>query len=287
MSLMSLVFFSSCSLGVDFGGFFSSYSTPDSRFEEKDSLPYQSDRFSLESIPYPANGYQYSLTAIADVHTKDAEIAHLQEFIDDYLQPDDILILDCGDLANSGYKTQFESYRKVMDSSTLPWFTALGNHDLYFDGWKSYKTVIGRSVYTFHVGIPGNNGSMLIIALDSANGTLGALQLRWIEDFLPGEKNKWNHIIVFTHYQFFSTGLNTLVQFTDTEEIYRLMNLFSKNDVDLVLMGHLHMWDDRLIDGVQYLTLDSLEKESNGDSFVRITVDGKNISWKRVMISGN
>lgn len=174
-----------------------------------------------------------------------------------------------------------------MESSALPWFAALGNHDLYFEGWKSYRTVIGRSVYTLQVGIPGNDGSMLIIALDSANGTLGALQLKWIEDLLPGEKNSWDHIVVFTHSQFFSTGLTTVVQFTDTEEIYRLMDLFSKNGVDLVLMGHNHIWDDRLIDGVQYLTLDPLQKEGSDDSFVRITVDGKDLSWQRIIISGN
>jgi 3',5'-cyclic AMP phosphodiesterase CpdA len=282
-----LLLISSCSLGVDFAGLFSSYSTPDSRFEEKDSLPYHSDRFTLEAIPYPPGGYQYSLTAISDIHAEDENITHLREFIDDYLQSEDILILDCGDSTDSGYKNQMEGYKTLMDSSTRPWFAALGNHDLYFEGWKSYRTIIGHSVYTFQVGLPGNSGSMLVIALDSANGTLGALQLQWIEELLPEEKNRWDHIIVFTHSQFFSTGITTVVQFTDTEEIYRLMNLFSKNAVDLVLMGHNHQWDDRLIDGVQYLTLDPLQKENSDDSFVRITVDGENLSWQRVMISGN
>ncbi|MBN2658456.1 MAG: metallophosphoesterase [Spirochaetales bacterium] len=284
--LISAAVLAGCSLGVDFAGFFSSYSTPDSRFEEKDDLPYHSDMASLEALSLTAEGYFFNIAVISDIHVKDDAPRHLEQFVDSCLSPDDIAILDCGDSTQSGYDYQFLSYKTVMDRAGIPWFAAIGNHDLYFEGWKSYRTMIGRSVYSVGIGEPGNRGSTLLIALDSANGTLGMKQLNWLKDLLSEQKDRWDHLVIFTHSQFFSTGVNTVVQFTDTEEIYFLMHLFETNGVDLVLMGHNHIWDDRKIKGVQYLTLDPLIKEGSEDSFVRITVTGADLTWERVMISG-
>ena len=95
-----------------------------------------------------------------------------------------------------------------------------------------------------------------------------------------------DHLIVFTHCQFFSDGISTIVQFTDTEEIYKLMYLFKTYGVDYVFMGHNHKWNDRSIKNVRYVALDPLEKEGSNDSYVRITVDGSNISLERIMIPG-
>jgi 3',5'-cyclic AMP phosphodiesterase CpdA len=171
-----------------------------------------------------------------------------------------------------------------MDTSGIPWFEAIGNHDLYFEGWKNYKAILGRSIYSFPVGNIGEPGSMYVLSLDSANNTLGRKQMDWLESTLKAQSALWDHLIVMTHCQFFSSGISTVVQFTDNEEIYKLMYLFKKYGVDYVFMGHDHQWDERTINGVTYVTLDPLKKEGSEDSYVRVFVDGGNISFTRNII---
>jgi len=286
--IFSLVLFllNSCNLGIDFGGFFYSYSNPDSRFSEKDTLQMHSAPTLLESISASSGKLSYSFTIISDIHVRDSGAPHLEQFVKSLLLPEDQFILDCGDSTQSGYNNQFTIYRDIMDSSGIPWFASIGNHDLYHEGWKFYRETIGKSVYTLNIGSPGDRGSTLVISLDSANSTLGKKQINWLEDILFTNSGLWDHIIVYTHSQFFSDGLTTVVQFSDTEEIYKLMYLFKTYGVEYVFMGHNHKWNQRTIDGVKYITLDPLQKKGSEDSFVRVTVDGSEISHSRIMIPG-
>lgn len=279
-----ILLLSSCSPEVDFGGFFSSYSDPDTRFALKDSLLPHSDPSPLQTIPLSGGKLCYSFSVIADIHIKNDEAPDLREFIDNELDPGDRFILDCGDTTQSGSAEQYTTYKTIMDSIGIPWFQTIGNHDLYFEGWKNYSSIIGQSVYSFPVGNIGESGSMYVIALDSGNSTLGKMQMDWLEDTLKEQSGLWNHIVVFTHSQFFSTGIDTVVQFTDSQEIYKLMYLFKTYGVDYIFMGHNHKWDYRTFNGVQYITLEPLQKENSGDSYVRVEVDGNDISFRKIMI---
>ena len=228
----------------------------------------------------------YSFSIISDIHVDDTSALHLDQFVNNIADPADLFILDCGDSTQSGTAEQFLTYKSLMDSSGIPWFESIGNHDLYFSGWNNYRKTIGRSVYSFQVGNIGEPGSMFVISLDSANGTLGLKQMNWLKETLKNQSGLWDHMIVFTHSQFFSDGITTVVQFSDSEEIYQLMYLFKTYGVDYVFMGHNHTWNYRTIDGVRYITLDPLQKEGSEDSYVRIFVDGNNISFTRNMIPG-
>ena len=282
--LISLL--SSCDLGVDYGGFFNSYSNPDSRFNERESLAMHSDTSSLESMALSGGKLSFSFSIISDIHVRDNFATHLDQFVNDLIVPGDAFLLNCGDSTQSGYESQLISYKTLMDSSGLPWFAALGNHDLYFEGWKYYRNTVGRSVYSFGIGNNSDPGSTYVIALDSANSTLGRKQMSWLENTLKEQNGLWDHMIVFTHSQFFSDGISTVVQFTNTEEIYKLMYLFKTYRVDYVFMGHNHSWNSQTINNVKYITLDPLQKEHSEDSYVRVTVDGTIISHERIMIPG-
>lgn len=287
ISAMILNVFFGCRLPVDLGGAFYSYSTPDGRFDERDNLPYPSDPTSLNNPPVGGSGYSYTFAVMSDIHVDGDSAAVLTDMVQNRLLPSDMFFLNCGDSTQNGGEEQLQTYRTVMDASGKPWFSTIGNHDLFYSGWKPYRAYIGRTSYALEVGTAGAPGSMLIIALDSANGTLGGKQLRWVEKKLSGEKGLWDHTVVFTHCQFFSSGVDTIVQFTDTEEIYRLVHLFTECSVDYVFMGHNHQWDKRKINGVTYVALDALKEGEPDKSFVRITVNGEDLSLARMIISGN
>ncbi len=282
--LLSILIISGCNLTVDLAGFFYSYSEPDDRFTQRTSLPMHSDPSSLQSIPLTGGKLVYSFAVVSDIHVENSTVPHLQDFIDTMLDPGDRFILDCGDSTQSGTADQFTTYKNIMDSSGIPWFEAIGNHDIYFEGWRNYSSIVGRSIYSFQVGNIGESGSMYVISLDSANSTLGKMQIDWLETTLEEQSGLWDHIVVFFHIQLFSKGLPTIVQFTGTEEIYKLLHLFRINNVDYVFMGHDHIWDYRNFNGVEYITLDPLQKKNSEDSYVRVNVDGEDISFTRVMI---
>ena len=283
---LTLFLLNSCDLGVDFGGFFYSYSDPDSRFLESSELPMHSDISPLDSLTGTDGKLIFSFALISDIHVEDSGAPHLKQLAESLLLPEDLFILDCGDSTQSGYSNQFDTYRAIMNGTGIPWYASIGNHDLYHGGWKHYRDIIGKSVYTFSIGNQGNPGATLVLSLDSANGTLGRKQMDWLEETLKTNSGLWDHLIVFTHSQFFSDGITTIVQFSDTEEIYKLMYLFKKYAVDYVFMGHNHVWNQRTIDNVHYITMDPLQKEGSEDSFVRVTVDGSEISHNRIMIPG-
>ena len=108
--------------------------------------------------------------------------------------------------------------------------------------------------------------------------------MHWLEDLLSRERGKWDHIIVFTHSQFFSHGPGTLVQFGNTAEIYKLMHIFRENGVDAVFMGHDHHWSERNIDGVDYITLDAIVN-TESSSYVRLDVNGSTMTIHKIVFN--
>jgi predicted phosphodiesterase len=130
---------------------------------------------------------------------------------------------------------------------------------------------VGRDCYTL------STGSVRLVALDSASGTLGGLQRAWLEGVLSNATEPVR--IVWTHYEFFNPGLTELQQYTDTEEMAYLMRLFETYEVDVVLTGHSHKFDDRTVNGVRYITADDFVDGGRGSSktVLRLNVTGGNI----------
>lgn len=284
--LLGFCFFSSCSQSVDFLGFFYSESTPDERFTASATLPHHSEALRTDPELLQGAPEDYSFAVLSDGHIQDSGDRRIQDFIQrEILGPDgnDLFILDCGDSTQSGSSEQFMNYRNAMDSSGLPWFQSIGNHELYFQGWTKYRELMGKTVYTIEIGTSGTAGSLLIICLDTGNSTLGGKQMEWLEKTLDREQGQWNHTLVFTHANFFSTGLSTVVQFSSPEETYRLMNLFTRYDVDLVISGHNHKWDERVINGVGYITLSPLVHADT--SYLRVAVEGDSLTARKISYS--
>ena len=142
----------------------------------------------------------------------------------------------------------FDGTTQKYDNHT---FTVIGNHDLFFGQWYDYKRYFGTSVYTFEVVFP--SGRDLFIVLDSANGTLGKSQLKWLKNILKSRAN-YRHCIIFTHTNIFKMNLPQGTSNMPLEESYELLDLFAKNNVTMHVSAHVHTYGADVYRDVLYVT---------------------------------
>lgn len=251
------IFLASCN--VDLSGSVVS-SDVDHRFRDNASLPEKSNT----DIVTP----EFSFIVISDPHTYHASHSKLAALKDKVL-PGDQFILVCGDITECGYEEDYQAFCGYLNEFGLPYYTTIGNHDLYFGGWRDYKKTLGRSCYTFTAG-PAR-----FISLDSANGTLGGKQRIWLEQIL---KTKIEPLSIgFTHFDFFNPG------FTDIEEVYYLMHLFENTNVKYVFMGHTHFYYHKVVNGVNYVNVPGFEDEGK-KYFIRVFISGADVSYEKLLI---
>jgi predicted phosphodiesterase len=253
--LSALFTLASCSIkNVDYSGAFSSTDV-DRRFEENNSLPPVND------LSVPPN---FSFIVISDTHVKDENHIKL-EALPGKIIPTDRFVITCGDNTQDGAEENFKVFKRYLAATGLPCYTTIGNHDIYNGGWAYYRTLLGRSCYTFKVG-----DNLRMVVFDSANGTLGAPQKEWLANILRTKTE--SRCLVFTHFQFFAPNIDIVQQYTDEKEIYYLMHLFTTYGANCVFAGHAHEFYDKTVNGVRYLTLDDMSDNNGKKHFIRVWV---------------
>ncbi|MBN2352952.1 MAG: metallophosphoesterase [Spirochaetales bacterium] len=220
----------------------------------------------------------FSFVVIADTHVFPGNdtSSYFMDFINQLIPgPNgDRFVLVCGDLVQDGALADFQTYADEaadIESLGVTVYSVPGNHDLYNNGWPNYRAVLGPSMYTLAAG------PVRIVAIDSANGTLGGPQRAWLEGVLASRAEPY--CVTFTHMEFFSEGITETQQWTDINEAYSLMHLFETSGVNIHLTGHTHSYFVRTINGTTYLTVPSF-----AHGFVRVTVSG-GVSWEVIYFS--
>lgn len=172
------------------------------------------------------------------------------------------------------------AYNPTKHAHSHPVFNVLGNHDLFFDGWERYLELVGPSVYWFDVEFAG--GKDLFLVLDSATGTLGKEQTKWMKGFLAEKRKEYRHCIISKHTNLFYTdnSQNTSGNMP-FEESFALLDLWSEYDVTLVLQGHDHTREDLTYGGVRYTIVGTIRDGGDAPEYlkIRVTPDGVEFSW--------
>ena len=195
--------------------------------------------------------------------------------------PNAIFALLVGDIANesgeAGYRIAEASLRFNEDTQAEndPCFTVIGNHDVYYDCASFYKQYFHTSTYTVTVKTVGGFKDLYLF-LDSANGTFGQRQTEWLKEQLE-HREDYRHCFVISHNWLFRTSYNyttTPAANLPQDEQYAFMDLMSRSDVDLVIMGHFHMREQRQFGGVQYVMTDNLN-DGGTPSYLVVNVGEK------------
>ena len=238
----------------------------------------------IENVPD-----EYRIYSTSDTHYSDRDDFELQgpkDRLYKYLtvernDPKAIFSLLVGDLVNqrgeAGYRRVDSSMRFNAETQAKndPCFTVLGNHDVYYDCAKYYKQYFHTSTYTVTVKTVGGYKDLYIL-LDSGNGTFGQRQTKWLEEQLE-HRGDYRHCFVISHNWMFRTSYNyttTPAANLPQDEQYAFMDLMSRNNIELVLMGHFHMREQRQFGGVQYVMTDNLN-DGGKPSYVVVDVGEK------------
>lgn len=270
--LMVCIFVVSCD--VDFSGFIRSNDRVEERFEQ--SIAW--------NIAHPVKNLNistsdYTLLSASDLHI--GGTGNTSTLFDYYKNSEDIALVLVGDIV-SGKKEDYDRCKSITDSFPKPLYMMTGNHDLYFDGWKTFYDYFGSSTYFFTVTTPDT--ADLYICLDSGGGTYGKSQISWLEDLLVNERPKYRHCVVFSHVNILRTRRTTSAN-PMLEEVAYLLNLFTENNVGLVVNGHDHLQDKTVFGNSTYIILDALVDSYENAGFLQIKVDNEKADTEFIRLS--
>ena len=196
--------------------------------------------------------------------------------------PKAIFAIHAGDMVNESGEAGFRmtqealTYNVETQSKNDPCFLVIGNHDVYYNCADYFKQYFHTSTYTVTVKTVGGFQDLYIF-LDSGNGTHGQRQLEWLEEQLE-KREDYRHCFVVSHNWLFRTSYNyttTPAANLPQDEQYAFMDLMSRSNVELVIMGHFHMREQRQFGGVQYVMTDNLNDGKITPSYLVVNVGEK------------
>lgn len=252
LSLLALLSFSfeSCNYGVYLLQF--EEESVESRAATIDSL---SETDSPDTTVFNSP-QKYSFIVMTDVHIgavlADHRIDAFLEWFRNQLSAEDVskrplFAISLGDNADGGHASEYEEFngfaskmKSVAEEagiSNFMFYSTIGNHDLYNNGWAEFKERVYpyKSAYKFSVKNPGGKEWSFYV-LDSANGTFGEKQRTAVKKEFAADGNPK---LVFTHYPIYAGG-NAQYIIQDTLERNIMLTLFQKHNVKHVFEGHAH-----------------------------------------------
>jgi predicted phosphodiesterase len=227
------------------------------------------------------NSDDYTILTIADIHT--GTTINLDKFLTiARIEKPAAVIID-GDLTGGQPEKDYGVFENQILKNELPGaFYIAGNHDLWHNGWEEFYSLFGSSSYYFSVKT--TSGSYFYICLDTAGGTLGKLQTKWVTGILESLRPQYRRCVVITHVNLFrprKTESTNLVE----EELCFLLDLFAKNKVDMIITGHDHKKDAEVLGMSTYIQLDALEDGLTYASYMNLHVKNGKIGYNFVNIN--
>lgn len=253
-------------------GFVTSYETVDERFTQ--SMEYNS---SIGPKSIYSQSESYSIFCMGDSHiggTKNTikffELAQKNKAIGAVL---------AGDIT-TGHESDYLVLEKTLPHpDTLNVFAVAGNHDLYFDGWKSYFRIFGTSTYYFEVITPSQKD--LFIGLDTGGGTLGNKQVKWLKNLLKTTRENYRFCTVLTHNNLLRLR-GTASTNPNAEEVQVLLDLGIRYAINMVITGHDHIRNSAKFGHTHYIIMDDFQDTNSKASLLKVDFDKNNFSYKYI-----
>ena len=265
---LMIVALSSCEK-FEMRGFFIPYENVNERFKQSSEWNLQNGAPEIS-----VSQSNYKIYSMGDSHIGSTK--NLDKFFKDAIAEKSTAAVLAGDIT-TGHKEDYDVLSEHLPSKdSLMYFAIAGNHDLYFDGWKQFYSVLGSSSYFFVVNTPDE--SDLFICLDTGSGTLGNNQFEWLKNLLKTSRENFRYCTIFSHTNLFrlrpTTSTNPMV-----EELHALMDLFLRYDVNMVVTGHDHKRNTAVLGNTTHIIMDALQDVNDNASYLILSVNEDKIDY--------
>ena len=205
-------------------------------------------------------------------------------------------VVNTGDMVVSPNKARWSEFWEQSKEITVPYFLTVGNHDV-----RDKKS---EALYKEEVDLPGNElyysfavDDSLFIFLDSnmpgQDRKITGDQYKWVEQTLAGSDQKYK--FVFVHHPLYpEKGLGhhyggSLDKYPKERD--RLESLFVKYGVNIVFVGHEHLYLRKTVDGILHIitggggaSLYAGVEKGGFYHFILVKVDETNVTGKVIDI---
>jgi len=138
-----------------------------------------------------------------------------------------------GDLTETGSREQLEEFQRRLETSRVPLYATLGNHET-FTMDVQYQELVGRG--SQHFSFQGVHFSLL----DTGNGTLDPLVEEWFDGWMDAGRDAV-HVVGMHIAPLDPVGVRN-GSFSSRNEAAALVGKMSRAGVDLTLYGHVHSY---------------------------------------------
>jgi len=271
--LILILGFSSCDQ-FEMRGFVAAYEQVNERFDE--SMDWNYDH-PYTQLVVPDD--DYSIISMGDSHV--GGTMNLDIFFNEGISSGTTAAVFVGDMT-TGHADDYDVfYSHLPEAGVLTYFPVVGNHDLFFDGWKKFHNLFGTSTYLFTVKTP--DATDLFVCLDSGSGTLGSNQLQWLKNLLKEERSDYRHCILFTHNNLFRIK-HTFSTNPFVEEIRELADLCVRYEIDMVVTGHDHQRNVVTLGNTVHITMDALQDIKEDATYLKLHINQSGVNYQFIPV---
>jgi predicted phosphodiesterase len=204
-----------------------------------------------------------------------------QKIIKRARESDAKFVIDTGDLTPSSKEDEFNSVKKRFEQLKIPYYTAVGNNDIFGDKERNlYKKYFGQTYYSF------DYRDTHFIILDNADRKTGFEdnQLEWLKNDLNNNKKKYSLII---YHRPFNLPFSQLTGDDETtasrKSNQKFIEILKIHKIDQIYNGHLHLYFTYNLEGIPVIITGGAGakpqsvlggEESANYHYIKVTVGG-------------
>lgn len=175
----------------------------------------------------------FKVAALADIQTAMPEVDEV--FAKISAEPGLRFVVGMGDITERAEVSEYDLFERQVQSLTIPFYTTLGNHDLWTD-YTRFHERFGRATFQFEF-----KGAAFTFA-DSGDAGIDPLVEEQLVTWLSAVRDRTS--VFLTHFPPIDPLGVRYGGFRSAQDGRRLLARLAENEVDLTLYGHIHTFID-------------------------------------------
>lgn len=188
----------------------------------------------------------------------------------------------------------YQRFDSTISASNVDFYTAIGNHDRFWGVEDSdplynhglFEKYMGKAYYTF------SHKGWHFIVLNTSNYEVDEDQKTWLGNELKNIDQS-TPIVMIAHVPFLSVYYPVLEgRYTSTDTFINfkeIWDMFAGKNLKLVLQGHMHLYEEIKVKGVQFISAGAVSGSWWGGSYhgteegyLLVNIKGDQYEWEYV-----